>query len=519
MWEAIHHGPTERHKYTKDTPIQRITRKGGVVILEVDLFQNPVTLGAPRTIEFGLMASPGKPLDPEYRTRDIPWGIGPVVCWGGWLCSSKYPALYNWELIDRIQAIRKERRKMTADDHAWLAKYAEAVAEKWPGRKVHDDWDWLKSVTHFTNIATDEWPWQFGGGVYFEEHNSDVGDEEWIVFQDEWGNSEFARFQQKPANWGVGVPSYQDFALYFANEWMKRGVSLYFDNCYPKRAYTERFGRAWRDPDNGKLIHGTTLWAHREYFRRIFKRLCELNRQGAPFPLDFTLHMTNTQTLPINTWSTATMDFEQLGLEGPPDGTDPAETPPLAKRLDGTARGFQYPWPADYLRTVTSGIQTGTRGLGLFYLTGFDRHQRDLTPLIGLREWGMRAVHDIAQTDVHVSWQKWFDRAKAYDKQLRDFGFGDYTRVRHHNYWAEKPFMKVSDPDVKWMALETITPPRGGMVVLQSYAKRGGMTVKVTIPNAKTLTDIETGETILLKGGAFDVTFQDIYGTRVFRWK
>ena len=525
MWEAIHHASNERPKYGKENPIQRITRKGGAVTLEVDLFQRPVTLSEPRTIEFGLMASPGKPMmGADFRTRRIPWGIGPVVCWGGWLCASKYPTLYSWDIVDRIQGIRKARRPLTDEDRAWLAKKAEAVKERWGDRKVHDSWGWLEAVTHFSEIATDHYPWQFAGGVYFEEHNSDVTDDEWIVFQDEWGNAEFARFQDKPPNWGVGVPSYQDFALYMANEWMRRGVSLYFDNAYPKRAYTERFGCAWRDADNGRLLHGTTLWAHREYFRRIFKRLSDLNRQGVDFPLDFTIHMTNTQTLPINTWATATLDFEQCGLEGDPE-TDPAEETVFAKRKDGSARGFQYPWPADYLRAVTSGRQTGTRGLGLYYLTGYDRHghEKDLTQRIGLREWGMRNVHDIANTDhMDGKWLTFLDRARVYDKELLAFGYGDYARTRLHNYWAEKPFMNVSDPDVKWLALETIKPASGdakGMVLLQSYVKQQGLTVNVSIPNAKTLVDTETGEIITKKNGVFAVTFHDIYGTRMFRWR
>ena len=498
-------------------PLQRVYRKGGAVVLEVDLFQRSVMLDRPRTIEFGLMASPGKPLEPEYRTRPIPWGIGPVVCWGGWLCASKYPTLYNWDIVDRIQSIRKERRRLTDEDRAFFAKQAEAVTARWQDRKVHDDWDWLKSVTHFAQMATDEHPWYVAGGVYFEEHNSDVTDDEWIVFQDEWGNGEFARFQERPLNWGVGVPSYQDFALHMANEWMTRGVSLYFDNAFPKRAYTERFGCAWRDPD-GKLLYGTTLWAHRDYFRRIYKRLCQLNREGMAFPLDFTLHMTNTQTLPINTWATVTMDFEQQALRGNPENDPPEfEDPKDDWKNKG---GFQYPWPADYLRAVTSGIQTGTRGMGLYFLTGYDRHQEGLTSLIGLREWGMRCVHDIAVHDIQA-WQKCYDRARAYDQQMRDFGYGDYTRLRHHNYWAENPFMRVSDPDVKWMALEVLKPPRGdakGMVLLQSYVKRPGLTVSVSIPGAKSFEDTETGEVIPLKDGAFRMSFPDIYGTRMFRW-
>jgi len=301
-----------------------------------------------------------------------------------------------------------------------------------------------------------------------------------------------------------------------ANEWMKRGISLYFDNANPKLSLNERFGCAWRDPYNDKLLSGTTIWGHREYFRRIYKHLSALEKQGVPYPLNFTIHMTNTQVLPMNTWATAHLDLEQCAWTGNPETDEPELTIP-----DSHKEGFQYPWPADYVRAVFLGGQTGTRPLALFAVAGYEgKFVAHFTPEIGLREWGMRFVHDV-QTDT-MMWHPCFARAREYDKALREFGYGDDKRARHHSYWEEKPILTVSDPDIKWLALENVKPTSidaKGMVLLQSYARKENQKVKLTIPGAKVIEDVETGEEIKLdKNGTTEVVLKDIFGTRMFRW-
>ncbi len=52
-----------------------LDRKDGVLTLKVNLVQKPITLTQPRTIVFGLMASPGKPMPADWRSVQFAGGV------------------------------------------------------------------------------------------------------------------------------------------------------------------------------------------------------------------------------------------------------------------------------------------------------------------------------------------------------------------------------------------------------------------------------------------------------------
>ncbi|MFA6292318.1 MAG: hypothetical protein WC637_11080, partial [Victivallales bacterium] len=373
---------------------------------------------------------------------------------------------------------------------------------------------------------------------------------------DEWASAEFNRFRDKPANWGVFSPSYHNFALYTANEWMRRGISLYFDNTNPKRCYSERFGPAYRSPD-GNLLYGTSIFAQREYYRRIYKLLSEWNKRGVEYPIDFTLHITNTQTLPFNTWATATLDLEQRAHT-----EDPEKVPPEVvigkkdEKSKAKPEAFQLPWPPDYTRTVTFGRQVGTIPLALDFVSGHGRHvSNEYTPQMMLRDWAMRRIHDIRKG---ADYMKSAALAKDHEKCLIDFGYGKLDQVTHHNYWAEKPFVSVDDDRIKWLALEkkgpekvsgvrvqkekavpigtseqksdTLHPPARrsspgeggtpdtsfGLLLLQSYSRTEAVNVTVTFPGATVFQDFQTKEIIPAPGGKARIAMPANFATRMF---
>lgn len=484
-----------------DRPLQRIVRRDGTVVLEIDVVQKPVTFTAPRTIVFGLMASPGKPFEPGFRTRPVAHGVGPVSCWGGWQCASKYPTERDYAIVDKVQ----EARATGKVDTAWFEARAKQTAEAWPGRKINDGAEWLPLTLHFAQRAADSRG--AAAGTYFEEHFTDWTTPEWQVFQDEWAATEFHRFAPR---WGAAVfaSSYQDFACWHANEWMKRGVSLYFDNTYPKRCYQTIGGAGFRD-DAGRLRYGTTMFAQRAYYRRIWKLAQEWNRRGGRWPIDVTLHMTNTQTLPFNTWATATLDLEQLAHTADP-AAGPAE-------VEGQQGGFQLPWPPDYTRIVTAGRQAGAVPLALDFVSGNLRHDCDrYTPRMMLREWGMCRVHDVRPSDA-FDWVGTAALARTYDAVMREFGYGR-EGVVHHIYWDDSAAVKVADPRVKWLALERSGENgRAGMLLLQGYERGEEIACEVVFPGAAAFEDVETKETIPATAGTARITVPAPYGTRLFR--
>ncbi|HPP11640.1 MAG TPA: hypothetical protein PKW42_02790, partial [bacterium] len=399
---------------------------------------------------------------------------------------------------------------------------------------VHDSTDWLWLTRHFAQRAAEQG--RIHSGIYFEEHATDPKLPEWEVFQDEWASTEFNRFQEKPANWGVFSPSYHDFALYMANEWMKRGVSLYFDNTNPKRCYNPRFGPAYRSPD-GTLRYGISLFGQRQYYRRIYKLLQETNAAGVEYPIDFTVHMTNTQTLPFNVWATATLDLEQRAYTEDPELVPPEVelgvrrfpslgphrilTEKMKQRQEAAVRkaaqkqGYQLPWPPDYTRTVTFGRQPGVIPLALDFVSGHGRHQaNEYSPAILLRDWAMRRLHDIRPGAMYMATAR---LAAAYEKILLDSGYGQLEQVEEYNYWDPASPVRVTDERVKWMALKRKDRRQPeGLLLLQSYCRPEPVNTEVVWPGMNVLLDIETRELLSGKNGRFRVTMPENLSTRMF---
>jgi len=497
-------------------PLNRVVRRGDTVAVELDIFKGRCTLEAPREITLGFMASPGKPMEKEFRTRRFASGVGAVVCWGGWQCASKYPANHDWSIVDKIQEIRARAGKTPhwvearPEDTEWFKRKAQEVAKLWPGRKVYGTSDWLETHLHTAKSARAPWPARRQrSGTYFEEHAQDVRTPEWEVFQDEWASVEFNRFQRKPGNWGVFAPSYHNFALYMANEWLRRGVSLYFDNCNPKRCYNPRFGPAYY-ADDGTLRYGTCIFAQRQYYRRIFKLLRRWNDAGVPYPVDFTVHMTSTATLPLNTWATATLDFEQRAQTAGP------RVPAEPSVPDNRGEGYQLPWPAHYLRTVTFGRQCGTIPLTLDFASGHSRHPSGkFSPQILLRNWTLSRIHDIR---VPYLWVRPAHLARKAESTLRDFGYGT-DAVVEHNYWSERPFVEVDDGRIKWMALVNKDKQAReiGLLLLQSYARISPIEVHVRFPGAEALLDVLSRERVPARKGVAAIGMPPNFSSRIFK--
>jgi hypothetical protein len=288
-------------------------------------------------------------------------------------------------------------------------------------------------------------------------------------------------------------------------------VSLYFDNTNPKRCYNERFGPAYRTP-SGALVYGISIFGQRDYYRRIYKLLSELNRRGVAYPLDFMLHITNTQTLPLNTWCTAT-----LGLEQRAHTLDPKEFPSEVAALK---EAFQLPWAPDYTRTVTFGRQVGAIPVALDFVSGHARHHmNEYTPAIMLRNWAMCRIHDVRGA---LLWPKTAARARLYDAAMKAFGYGDEALNAHHNYWVEKPLLDSADPGVKWLAMTRREAVAAGkpsaMILLQSYNRTEAIHTRIGRLPVKTgvLRDIESGEEIPVTDGIATVDLSAPYGTRLF---
>lgn len=531
--------------------IQRLFIEPGKVVLRVELIQKPVTLDAPHTFEFGLQASPTKPLRPNWRGYDVPGGGGmPVVVWGGFGCSDKYPVNKEWPLVEKIVAGRGSR---TVDEGFFKAIEAKQHLEKAAANGV----PWLKSVLQFAEVEANR-PSPNGTTVYFEEHQTSGGYPEMIEYMDEWADTTWSRFRYfdysgfvegslAKGTWGPEVrsanaPSYRDFAVWFANEWMRRGVGIYYDNTYPMVDYNrEHFNdqeRKW----------SSSLWGHRDYYKRVWKRSRELMEKGLT-PLDplysktdptrrmrlnIVGHVTNCQVLPYTTWWDAT-----LGVESPgpwvPAGADSSEW--LAKALIGSewpfiilptpskgAAGQALPYSPDYLRAMECGRMAGLiphnrcllRGEDAFGLGGGGLGISDegQEPVVRehryLSDAAMGLIHEI-RGGAGNEWEH--PQAGGLRRVIRGFGYGK-PDVEIRNYWEENPFVEVRNPDVKWIAMKR-QAPIFGLLLLQSY-RADAATTRVKFPGAGFFMDALTRETFTADvHGEITVPLEADYGTRL----
>ena len=415
------------------TPTHELVREQGRLTLRVYLINRAVTLDAPRQLVFGVQASPTKPLPADWRARTAtaPGGLA-VVPWGGLQCASQGPYADDWSIAEKVLDVRQGKPY----DKPWMVAYQQA--HRLP--RVHG-YDWLYLMDHFGQRAAAVGP-QRPLAVYQEEMRAAHSRPEWVVYQDEWKPEDgpAARTEAEGLDLRGGhrsqsnaTPitfprSYVDFGVWMADQWLKRGVSLYWDNTYLYASYNTRTTAAYVAED-GFVQPAMTIWNVREYHKRVWN-LLQQRRRERPEPLEWTLHMTNTQLLPIHTWGTVQFNHE---LE------------------------LKRPLTPEYLLTESTGRQTGNMPLTVFNLLGRDNEiVTKLPPLEAeKREWAMRCIFEIQRTG-------------GLEKLLTGFGYAQ-EGVTVHNFWAEKPALDVKPAAVKWLALSKANE---AMVVLASWSER-----------------------------------------------
>ena len=480
--------------------IQEIRRENGKVVLRVYLVNKDAIIKEPRRLVFGLQASPTKPMPDGWR-RKLPsrpgWGL-PVMPWGGLDCASQGPYKDDWRIVDKIIECRNGKEF----DRKWFDEF---VKENKPPL-VGGISDWLGTVINFAGTAKRAGP-NSPLTVYQEEMYAAVGRPEWIVYRDEWGGGAdtYARGEPTEVNYDTGYaysganagvtfgPSYRDFGAYFANEWLKRGVSLYWDNTFPKLASNTLTTPAYFAED-GKIQPALLIWNQQEYQKRIWNILQE-NRRTRPEPLEWVLHMTNSEVLPIMTWGTVNLDHEL---------------------------GNDKPFSPEWLRTESIGLQVGNYPCSLNPVRGKSnkvlaemrksRPKDEVDRLAERIEWGLRVTHEIQHGP-----------SKPEGKIFWDFGYGN-DNVPVHNYWADKPVLKVDNGTVKWIALEN-KQEKEILMVFASWSEKDTETAVKFIPenlgfnplNMK-LYDAETGEEFVAdKQGVFTVKLPAPYGVKMIR--
>ena len=470
-------------------PIQQVVRDGDAIRLEVSLVNTPARIEREHQVVFGIQASPTKPRVKGWRAQyPPPAGMsGPVNPWGGIQCAAKWPYRDRWEVVDQINL----GKHTGSVDQQWFKDFAKAHNAP----LVHGRVDWVERTLYIAKREA-RLPKDYPTFTYFEEMRASPIRPEWQTFQDEWGVIPFTARQWPTedvmrhgfnASPNVAIsfqPSYQDYGLYYANEWLKRGVGLYWDNTYPQPAY-KPFNTAAYTTDDGATQPAMSLFNQRAYQKRIWN-LLQAHRKTSPVPLEWSVHMTSTLLLPLHTFATVQLDHEF---------------------------NLAAPVPPDCIRTTMTGLQCGNLPHALFELSG--KVNPKTKPLSGKHrrriEWGMRRVHEI------VPGPGFADTGGPLEAPFRSFGYGRED-IEVHHYWDDGLALTVDQDDVKWITLYDPKADRG-LVVLSSWdhnEKQAGVVLGDRFTSTQyAFLDAETGVSLGQGGRGIKISLPPPYGTRV----
>jgi len=329
-------------------PALEIRRQGGATSLVVHFFTRPTTLDHPRTITFGLMATPAKPM-PEAPVNFRRWFPGPPVAntaqvvnfgfmgacyyWGAaGPCYAFYPAFRDFSIYDEFARLRKGGTADLAYTENWLKHFQAPEFQKdLATYRNHINWS-----LRFLNKGA--WNPQPGKGrtgwvIPYANARAINWGEEAETFMDEWstvdiadprwpGEERFVRAQAgvcRLAAYGkVAVPgeasgiayatdpvtSWQNMALHYQKRMLETFADgVYYDDYFLSPNYAPD-GPGYV-ADDGTLRPGVNIFA----FRELTKRTAVLQHQLGHRPLIF-IHMTNANLIPLLSFGTILLDHE-----------------------------------------------------------------------------------------------------------------------------------------------------------------------------------------------------------------
>jgi len=309
-----------------------LIRESDAVTIRLNLINGPLVLDGTREIDFALMASPAKPMPPDWREWtlrgphpgdsifNILWGWS----WGnhyGW--AGRYPVNQSFDLIDAIMKTRETGEIDGAAIKSWVG-YA-CTFEKERGKTI--DRKRLESHVRFSfNVARgmhrhDD----ISKLVYYTNAYDPIGGlPEFPVYGDEWGFRDGRHHVNQ---------SFRDYSIYWIDQMQQRGFrGIYVDNTFLVAKHSWPVGDAYLDK-RGQIHPGLGLLSRdRAFIRRIAVMMHERGREPFAF-----VHMTNAATLPM-------LSFAQVQL---------------AWEFKYGANDYQERFTPDYMRTVNTGRQFG----------------------------------------------------------------------------------------------------------------------------------------------------------------
>ncbi len=414
-----------------------LERDGETLNLRVRLIQKPATLTRPHLITFGLMATPAKPMPPNWRQAGLFHGgkqnttfLGMCMYWGG-LLYGVFPPDRDFTVVRKIAESAKEGRRDAAFFDDYVKNHPEVANEiRWSAnlRNAH-------AIVPYTNLR--------GANTFTPE---------WRVYQDEWRRGNFGWRQTNPNLTSgqidfslIPTPSQIDFLLYYYREFLRAGLDgIYWDNiCIysnANRVTSDGYVR-----EDGVFQPEADIWRLREVTKRTAVLAHQLGKPNVNMP-----HMTNASLVPVFSWT----GF-YLGWEWKYGHSD-----------------WQERFSREYIRAINIGRQTGN-------LPGvLEGHTHQIADP-ELRNWVVRTRVGVVLThEIIVQMpDPLLQRAR---EAMFKLGYGtDACQV--HNYWEAQPVATVAGLDSSWIVCDS---PTQTLLVLCDWGD-GGETVEVTLDTAR----------------------------------
>ena len=301
-------------------------------ILRIHLVNKPTFWRKSFTIEQAFQATPVRPM-PDYRRKltcrlSFPnsWKystyMGPY-CWSGF--GGFWPAKKDYSFVNYL----RDKKFSPAADRKFINQFIQRNLDGVSARKTQSfDRHMVRGIAFAKNVKYMV--------PYFNARSSSLAWPEYSTYMDEWWCSDYRAGNADDYN-TTTTRSYQDMLLYYLQRLLREGMDgIYYDNIRDWSNINPVTGPAYQLP-NGSMQPYFDLFDLRELAKRTAVLLCQEKKvfpDGRPV---FTMHMTNTNIVPVLAFGGVSLDLE----------------------AEYGSKDFQNRFSEGYLRSCTLGLQSG----------------------------------------------------------------------------------------------------------------------------------------------------------------
>ena len=432
-------------------PAQELYHRNGTAYLVYNIVSKPLSIRDPREITLGFLATPVKPMAPQWRLCNGGWNVpagvrkymkytktflGSNLCQGGVTASDDlFPRDKDLTIWKTYAEIRKTGKIPKGFLEEWMKGYRTDNPNRYR-REIRYGLNCMKgkNIMFYTN----------GRGM-----RTDIP--EAMTFMDDWFREEFQAQRDRQPGYGASksysvepVASFRDFALHWYHIMLGMGVTdhLYWDDMF-LAANVDRTGRdgAYKMED-GRFQPSVGLWNMRELVRRAAALQLEMGKTPNNM-----VHMTNAAIAPILSYAQQDLDWEDnLGINP-----------------------FQQRYTREYIRTLSIGRQFGNLPVALGLVTrGADKEAVRRCLRSGA---GVCLTHEITWTSANSRDDYWTVKS-----DLIKFGYGQ-EGVPVRNYW-EKDYPVVISGETSSILVQGKNEIR---LVVCNYGETGTYTAKLDL--------------------------------------